>query len=153
MDRNSIIKLKVQELIHGKGATAYELADMVNKSYSYLCRIANPSEELPTPIEIVLPIMKFKKNYKLLEYMAWECGFTIVRLPRNAQNRKDETEMAANYQKAVSDAMQAVIEFFEVPNQNNYGIVSERLMRAIQESITMKKYCDKKSSNQMELSL
>jgi len=153
MDINSTIKLKVQELIHGRGMTVYELADKVNRSYSYLCRIASPTEELPTPLEIILPAMKLKKNYHLLEYMAWSCGFALVRLPKVAANKKDETELAAEYQTAVSDAVNALLKFFDNPTKQTYENVKQALIDATQQELTIKKYCEKKMRNQLELEL
>jgi hypothetical protein len=153
MDLNSRIKIKEQELIHGKGLTIFELADKLNKSYSYLCRIASPTEELPFPLEIALPAMKLKKNYGLLELMAWECGFALVKLPKTAATKKDENELAASYQKAVSEAVSAVIHFFEESSNNNYKNVTEKIQTAVSESLTVKKYCDKKASKQLELAL
>jgi hypothetical protein len=153
MDVNTRIKIKEQELIHGKGITVFDLADKLNRSYSYLCRIASPTEELPFPIEIAVPAMKLKKNYGLLELMAWECGFAIVKLPKVAATKKDENELTAGYQKAVSEAVSAVIHFFENPSDKNYKHVTDRIQQAVSESLTVKKYCDKKASKQMELAL
>ncbi len=153
MDLTSRIKIEVQKLIHGKGITVFELADKVNKSYSYLCRIASLNEELPTPLEIILPAMKIKKNYGLLKLMAWECGFALVKMPKPAKSKKEETEIAANYQKATSEALQAVLRYFEEPTRENYEKVSNKLMHATREGLAVKKYCDKKADKQLELDL
>jgi hypothetical protein len=153
MDKNTTIKLKVQELIHGKGMTVYELADKVNKSYSYLCRIASPTEELPTPIEVVLPAMKLKKNYTLLEYLAWECGFALVRLPKVSIEKKDETELVAGYQKAVTTAISTLLQYLDQSTQENYNAVQQALVDAVQRGLQVKKYCEKKHSKQLEFNI
>ncbi len=154
MDVNTRIKIEVQKLIHGgKRISVFELAERVNKSYSYLCRIASLNEELPTPIEVVLPAMKIKKNYELLKLLAYECGFALVKLPKANKSKKDETEIAAGYQKATTEALQAVLNFFENPSEANYQKAANSLMNATSEGIAVKKYCDKKNSKQLELDL
>ena len=151
MDINTRVKIETQKLIHGKGITIFELAERINKSYSYLCRIASPTEELPTPIEVVLPAMKIRKNYGLLKLLAWECGFALVKLPRPAKSKKEEMKMTQEYQKACNDAVGALIEFLEEPTDENHQKVEEAVIQATREGLAVKKYCDKKASKQLEL--
>lgn len=153
MDLNTRLKIKEQQLIHGKGITIFQLADQLNRSYNYLCRISSPTEELPFPIEIAIPAMKIKKNYDLLREMALECGFMLVKLPSIRKSKKDETQMTAEYQMACSEAINAVIRFFENPTEANYQKATDGIMTATSEGLAVKKYCDKKASRQMELEL
>lgn len=153
MDTLTRIKTLENELIHGKGKTIYELADMLGRTHSYLCRISSLTEELPFPIELALKAMKIKKNYNLLKYIAMDCGFALVKLPKPANSKKDENDIAADYQKAVSEAVTAVLRFFEQPTAENHAIVSKKLLDATSEGLSVKKYCDKKADNQLELGL
>ncbi len=157
MDINTRIKIETQKLIHGKGkgkpVTVFELAEKVNKSYSYLCRIASLNEELPTPIEVALPAMKIKKNYGLLKLMAVECGFALVKLPKPAKSKKEEAKMTQEYQKACNAAVGALIEFLEEPTEENHRKIEEAIINATSEGLAVKKYCDKKASKQLELPL
>jgi len=153
MDTLTRIKTLENELIHGKGKTIYELADMLGRTHSYLCRISSLTEELPFPLELALKAMKIKKNYSLLKYMAMDCGFALVKLPKPAKSKKDENDVAADYQKAVSEAVTAVLRFFEQPTEETHSVVSKKLLDATSEGLSVKKYCDKKADNQLELGL
>ncbi|MBP8975078.1 MAG: hypothetical protein KBG83_00015 [Bacteroidetes bacterium] len=153
MDTNTAIKIKTQELIHGRGMTVYELADKVNRSYSYLCRIASPTEELPTPLEIILPAMKLKRNYDLLKFMSWECGFALVKLPKPAMSKKDENDLVADYQRAVTEAISALLNFLENPIEESYRIVEQKIVEATEQGIAAKKYCEKKSKQQLDMGI
>jgi hypothetical protein len=153
MDTATRLKIEEQKLIHGKGITVFELADKLNRSYNYLCRISSMTEELPFPVELAVPAMKIKKNYGLLKTMAWECGFALIKLPRAGKSRKEETQMAADYQKACSNAINAVIHFFEEPTEENHAKVEKSIIEATSEGLAVKKYADKKASKQLELPL
>lgn len=151
MDRRTRIKIAVNRLFLGKGKTIFESADHVNRSYNYLYRIANLNEDVPCPIEIAIPIMKFKNNFELLEAIAWECGFVVYKIPFAKIKKGDEQKMASDYQAATVHAVQALLKFVEEPNEARYDIVSNALKSVISESAGIKKYIDKKHSRQEEL--
>ena len=153
MDFTTRIKTLENELVHGKGITVYELADKLNKSHNYLCRISSIFEELPFPLELAVPAMKLKKNYDLLKFIAQECGFAVVRFPRVTANKKDEVDMVSGYQKLGSEAIDAVLDFFANPSGDNYIAVCDLLREVASESISIQKYVEKKYDRQLSLEL
>lgn len=153
MDNYTRIKTLENQLVHGKGLTIYELADKLHKSHSYLCRISSPTEDLPFPLEIALPAMKLKKDYNLLKYMALECGFALVKIPKISKSRKEENEMVSDYQSLAADTVKSLLEFLSHPDKNNYEKVNDKLQGIISESLAVKHYVDKKASPQLELGL
>jgi hypothetical protein len=153
MDLNTRIKTKEQELVHGKGMTIFELADKLNKSYSYLCRISSPTEELPFPIELAVPAMKLKKNFDLLKTMALECGFALVKLPKATGTKGEKTEIAADYQEALSKVVPLLLEFFTSTNEENFRKINSALEEIVAKSLGVKRYVNKIATAQLELDL
>ena len=151
MDLTTNIKQETNKLFLGKGITLFELANKVNKSHSYLSRIASLHEDLPTPLEVVVPAMIVKKNFNLLQMLNWHCGFAMVKLPRTKMIKKDETELAGDYQQAASEAANNLIKFLNEPTKDNYKNCTTSLKKITEESIAVKKFVDKKASNQFEL--
>lgn len=153
MDFTTRIKTLENELVHGKGITVYELADNLNKSHNYLCRISSIFEELPFPIELAVPAMKLKKNYNLLKFIAQECGFAVVKFPRPVTKKGDEVDMVSGYQKLGSQAIDAVMTFFADPSGDNYIAACNLLREVACESISIEKYVEKKFDRQLSLDL
>ena len=153
MDLNTRIKIKEQELIHGKGMTIYELADKLNKSYSYLCRISSPTEELPFPVELAVPAMKYKKNYDLLKTMALECGFALVKLPRTTGSKGERTDIAADYQESLSKVVPLLLDFFTSQNEESFRKILKALEEIVAKSLAVEKYVCKIAKGQLELDL
>jgi len=153
MDFTTRIKTLENELVHGKGITVYELADKLNKSHNYLCRISSIFEELPFPLELAIPAMKYKKNYDLLKFIAQECGFAVVRFPRVATKQGEEIDMVSAYQKLGSESIDAVLEFFANPSGETYAKACDLLRDVAAESISIEKYVEKKYDRQLSLDL
>lgn len=152
MDLLSRIKIKENELVHGSKKTVYELADHVNKSHNYLCRISSVSEDLNFPIEIAVPLMQFTKNYDLLKLVSWECGYAPVKLPGKLKAaKKDENEMASDYQHATASACSLLIVFINNPSLENHNRLENALKNIVEESLKIKNYAAKKISRQEEL--
>lgn len=153
MDFLSKIKIAENNLIHSRGKTIYECADHVQKTHSYLCRIASLNEELPFPIEIAVPLMKFKKNFELLKAISIECGFIPVKLPRGKTSRGDELRVINQYNQSCNLAITALMDFLENPCDENMNKVDACLIDVIQQSVAIKKLCEKKNSKQQEFLL
>jgi len=153
MDTLTRIKTLENELIHSKGPTIYELANSLNRSHSYLCRISSTTEELPFPLEIALPAMKLKKNYNLLRFMALECGFALVKVPKPVRTRGEETEMVSHYQTLAAETVRELLNFLANPERKGYEKVTGLLNGMVSESISVRLYIDKKASPQLELGI
>lgn len=151
MDFFSRIKIEEHKLLHGKGKTVYECADHVNRSYSYLCRIASPTEDQPFPLEIAVPLMKFKKDFGVLEAIAWECGFVLVKLPRAIMPKMDESEMIQDYQHTINETVNALISCVKTPGSKPLEKCTAHLKETVTKSLSIKKYVEKKCTGQEEL--
>lgn len=151
MDLLSRIKMEEHKLIHGKGKTVYDCADHVNRSYSYLCRIASPTEDQPFPIEVAVPLMKFKKDFSLLQTIAWECGFVLVKLPKTIMPKIEESEMIQDYQSTLNQTVTSLINCVKNPSARDCEHCVHRLKETVEKSLSIKKYVEKKCSKQEEL--
>jgi len=157
MDFQTRIKYKEYELIHsagngtGKRLSVFDLADKVNKSHSYLCRISSLTEDIPFPLELAVPIMKLKNNFNLLSLIAEECGYAIVKLPKKKLPRKEETELAAAYQNICSNASSAFITFLNKPDQASLEQLLTAMQTVIASSIEAREYAQTVSDRQLKL--
>jgi hypothetical protein len=152
----SDIKIAVHKLIFGKGGgkrqfDIYELAEHVNRSYNYLTKIADPTKDHPTPVELLVPIMKLKHNFRPLEMMCWECGGVFVRLPKPAMSKGDELDMAAGYSVLASEVSALVTKAFKNPTNENLTECLAKLKTMTSESVSVHKYVEKKASKQFSL--
>ena len=152
MDFQTRLKIKQHELVHGKGATVYQLADHLMKSHSYVCRISSLHEEVPFPSELEVPAMKFKKNYDLLKLKAWECGFALIPMPKRIKyDRRENHLISADYQKTSSEAVTALLDVLENLDAESYKAFEQKFKTVIEKSLSIKKTIDKRATKQMEL--
>lgn len=156
MDIITDIKKELRILIYGKDLekadeTGKETASLLGKTQGYLSQIINLSGTYPTPLEVIIPLMKRRKRYKLLERLCWECGGVFVKLPAVKMAKGDEYDIANEFQEKTVKAAQAFIEFLKKDNPEAY----ERFFRANREMITTamstEKYAAKKVKGQGEL--
>lgn len=152
MDYQTRLKIKQHELVHGGKHNVYDLADHLCKSYNYICRISSLTEEVPFPSELEVPAMKHQKNYDILQLKAWECGFALVKLPgRVAADKSEDHKMSADYQKAASTAVDALLDVLEHLDGASYEKFEEAFKQIVERSLSVKKSIDKKASRQLDL--
>ena len=152
MDYQTRLKTEQHILTHGKGPTVYELADHLMKSHSYICRISSLTEDVPFPAELLVPAMKFKKNYNVLKLMAWECGFALVKLPKRVKlDKRDDHLISADYQKTSSEAVTALLNVLENLDEESYKVFEQKFKTVIEKSLSIKKTIDKRATKQLEL--
>lgn len=152
MDLKTIVKTRMWEMLHS-GISVSDFADSICKSSNYVYRICSPSEDLPTPLEIVIKLMAFTKSYKLLADIAAYCGFTLVRVPRVPTKKADENTLVAEYQHSTTEAANLVTKYFKDPTPESYDKVVNALQAVMADSVAMRKVVDKKQSGQFELPL
>jgi len=158
MDFTTRIKIAATQLIFGKGKgkkqiDAYDCADHVNRSYNYLWKIADMNSEHPIPLEIIIPLMKLKNDYRLLELVAWDCGGVFVKLPKVRTNKSDDYDVAADFSFATSQAVTALNKVIKHPNQRNLEDCLEALRKCTAESVSTHHYIVKNKSRQIEMPL
>jgi len=148
-----VIKELQYELIHtpAKGVSVDDLAKHCLKSKNYLYRISSPTEDLPFPLEIAHEAQRLKKNVKLYQYLVNDLGYGMFKLPGTAMSKKDENSMAAEYGSAASCAVKSLMEYIHTPTEQTHKKLSEAFSDLINNTVSVKKYCDKKASKQMEL--
>lgn len=156
MNYISDVKIKLNQLIFAKGrtkkdVTAYDCAEIVGKSYNYLWKICSPTEDHPFPLEFVVPLMRAKNNYDVLELMAHTCGFALVKLPRVGIAKQDQNEMVEEMQLTANKVVGAFMDFFKSGSKDHYMQVIDCIMVDVQTKLSVKKYVEKKVTGQIEL--
>ena len=89
------IKSILYETIHRNKKTVEQIADEIGISANYLYRSGLPLEEsgVKFPVDYLTPLMKTTKNYRILEHIAYLCGFLLVKEQRAAELvNKNETK-------------------------------------------------------------
>jgi hypothetical protein len=87
----------------------------------------------------------------LLQLKAWECGFALVKLPKVAMDKSDNNKMTADYQRASSEAVSALIDVLENFTPETYQNFENAFKIIVEKSLSVKKSIDKKASKQLEL--
>ena len=156
MNYISVIKIKLNELVFGKSrtkkeVTPYDLAELVGKSYNYLWKICSMTEDHNFPLEFVVPMMKAKCNYDVLEQMAHACGFALVKLPSSKISKGDENDMVREMQETANKVVSAFLDYCKSEKRDHYLQVIDAIMVDVQWKLSVKKYVEKKASGQEEI--
>ncbi len=156
MDYVTDVKKETRILIYGNeldkaDETGKQTAAFLNKTQGYLSQIINLDCTHPTPLEVVVPLMKRRKRFKLLERLCWECGGVFVKLPAAKMAKGDEYDMANEFQKKTVDAAKAFLEYLKKDNPDAYKNFFEANREMISTAVSVEKYATKKNSGQEEL--
>lgn len=93
----------------------------------YRYGLAPETSGLDIPMRKLVPIMRASGHFGILRVMAAACGFLLVKLPRVARNRDDESELVGVYQRVCHVAVEKLLQFFDLPNLQNCGVASDAL--------------------------
>lgn len=156
MDIITDLKKELRILIYGTDLdkadeTGKETASLLGKTQGYLSQIINLSGTYPTPLEVVVPLMKRRKRYKLLERLCWECGGVFVKLPNAKCAKGDEYDIANDYQDKTVKAAKAFLEYLKKDNPEAYELFVRANREMITTAMSTEKYATKKNKGQGEL--
>lgn len=154
MSLNSI-KTILYQTIHRNKKSVEQIADEIGISANYLYRAGMPLDEsgVKFPIEYLIPLMKTTKNYKLLEHIAFLCGFLLIKEPRIRTPKSDYYDLMIDYQQVTTNALNLLKKFFDDTNQENYEQLINALQNVMVKSAEAKKYCNKHYTGQLEMEL
>jgi len=117
----------------------------------YVYGMPSESNGRDIPLSKLIPIMKIANRYDILKVLNSACGFLMVRVPRSARNKKDESAMISDYQKLCAETVNALIRYMDNPTRNNCKNVLHYLQEVMSESAGIEKRV--RAHNQLELEL
>jgi len=83
------IKKVLYQTVHKKSISIDEIADAIGCSSSLLYRCANVNDpQARFPVERILPLMRFVKDYSILRHLASRSGFLLYKLPSKIKYNK-----------------------------------------------------------------
>lgn len=155
------LKEVMYKTIHRNKKSVDQIAEEIPISSNYLYRAGLPVEGkhekkngIKFPVEYLIPLMKATQDYSILKYIAFRCGFILVKLPRVATNKMDEVDMVSAYQDVATKAVRSLKEFLNDPSdKDNHKSFDAAMQHIVEESVSVKKYCDRKASGQFDLEL
>ncbi|WP_337872907.1 phage regulatory CII family protein [Ignavibacterium sp.] len=155
MAQSNSIKTILYGTIHRNKKSVEQIADEIGISANYLYRAGLPLDEsgVKFPVDYLVPLMKTTKNYRIIEHIAFLCGFLLVREPRVGSKGTDKTELVSDYQEITIEAVRCLKKFLDKPTQSNYDEVIQALQTVMTKSAEAKKYCNKQYQGQLELEL
>lgn len=152
MNMYESIKSKIYRTIHRNKKPIDQIADEIGISTESLYRYGLPTTSgSDMPLKRLVPLMKTTRDYSILKHIATLCGFVLVKMPRYRANKGDSNTVISNYQEANSRAVNKLIQFFKIPNVENYNNVKEALNKVMEESVGTRKYVDKEFAGQIEI--
>jgi|GEM_PF-1621757 len=156
MDFVTELKKELRILIYGNkldqaDVTAKASADMLGKTLGYLSQLCNENGTYPTPLEVLLPLMKKRRRFKALERIAWECGFLLVKFPQPRKNKAEELEMVRDLQAQMNKTSALLLEFMKQYAPEAYNKFSAANKEMISTAIYADNYAKRKSTGQEEL--
>jgi hypothetical protein len=156
MDYITELKKELRILIYGNKLseaddTAKKTAGLLGKTLGYLSQICNEKGIYPTPLEVLVPLMKKRRRFKALERIAWECGFLLVKFPTPKKSKAEELEMVRELQASMNKTSALLLEFLKQYAPEAYQKFSEANKEMISAAMYADKYACKKSKGQEEL--
>ncbi len=111
------LKTELYQTVHNSRLSVEELAELLNVSTSYLYRSVLEGESgCRFPVELLLPLMRATKDYRVLEYLNSRCDRVTAKLPRVARLKKLEPREASKIQERFCRMWADVIAFVENPS-------------------------------------
>lgn len=117
----------------------------------YRYGLAPETSGLDIPMRKLVPIMRASGYFGILRVMAAACGFLLVKLPRIARNRTDETELVGSYQRICHAAVEKLLQFFSLPNLQNCDGAALALRNVAECSYGIEKRVRKHLQTELEL--
>lgn len=152
----SVLKNAIYETIHRSKKDINEISEETGISYNLLSRYCYPDDNTSMakmPLQVLLPIIIASDNNAILDYFENKRGRVAFKIPRGCMPKIAEGELVEDYQKVTINAVKALREFLSSPDYSHYQAVDEALKNVMSETASVKKYCDKTLTGQLELDL
>jgi L-alanine-DL-glutamate epimerase-like enolase superfamily enzyme len=146
--------LKIQMLIQrlllkGRHGTE-ELADVMAVSENMVYRLGMPDGPIEKAVRRVISLMNLQKDYGLLQEMAGKTGHLLVKVPRVARNRQEDSEMVMHYQETVNEAVKLMLDYVKERTPDKREALIASLDQVASESIGIEKRVEKDSQLELE---
>jgi L-alanine-DL-glutamate epimerase-like enolase superfamily enzyme len=146
--------LKIQMLIQrlllkGRHGTE-ELADVMAVSENMVYRLGMPDGPIEKAVRRVIALMNLQKDYGLLQEMAGKTGHFLVKVPRVARNRQEDSEMVMHYQETVNEAVKLMLDYVKERTPDKREALIASLDQVASESIGIEKRVEKDSQLELE---
>jgi hypothetical protein len=150
----SEVKLKIQMLIQrlllkGRYGTE-ELADVMAVSENMVYRLGMPDGPIEKAVRRVVALMNLQKDYGLLQEMAGKTGHLLVKVPRVARNRQEDSEMVMHYQETVNEAVKLMLDYVKERTPDKREALIASLDQVASESIGIEKRVEEDSQLELE---
>jgi len=146
-----VIQKSIQDLILRGRVSIGELADGMGISENMVYRLGMPEGALEKAVRRVLALMIAQKDFSLLKALCGRTGHLLVKVPRVARNRQEDSEMVAHYQETVTDAVSLMLDYVRERTPASRDALLAALDDVSCESVGISKRV--KNDQQMELEL
>ena len=128
--------------------TPEQLQDEIDYSASALKRAGLDGESgAGFNIRKLLPLMKAQDDFSILEFLAYSCGFLLVKIPKGGRSKKDHMVSINNYQKLASTTIDILLKFIEYEaHQEEAEEILHRMLKSTAEMMA-----EIRKGNQIEL--
>ena len=117
----------------------------------------NKDEDSPSfadlPLRRLKALIESTDSFAILDYFDRKFNRIAFQIPKLGMSKLEEGEMIDDYQTSTINAVAALRKFLSLPNKKNFNNIEEALLDVMKKSARVKKYCDKKSSGQLEMEL
>jgi hypothetical protein len=136
-------------LLKGSHGTE-ELADVMAVSENMVYRLGMPDGPIEKAVRRVISLMNLQKDYGLLQEMAGKTGHLLVKVPRVARNRQEDSEMVMHYQETVNEAVKLMLDYVKERTPDKREALIASLDQVASESIGIEKRVEKDSQLELE---
>ena len=144
------IQMLIQRLLLKGSHGTEELADVMAVSENMVYRLGMPDGPIEKAVRRVVALMNLQKDYGLLQEMAGKTGHLLVKVPRVARNRQEDSEMVMHYQETVNEAVKLMLDYVKERTPDKREALIASLDQVASESIGIEKRVEKDSQLELE---
>lgn len=142
---------EVSQAAQSCGLSYDQLADDLNVGRSNLYRMLNPYDRGASfPARLLNPFMRITGDYGPLKNLANRNGFLLVKIPRKALKKLDESALINNYQFSFNSLIKNLLSFFDQPTAQKQAALINQLTKYLEHTAEIRERI-KKNPHQEDL--
>ena len=133
------VQKAVYQTVHQGKLGIPDLADTQGLTENSIYKMALEDSHLVKAIKRVISLMMLQGRDDILTVMNQRVGRLSIKIPRVPKNKKEESQVLADYQQLANDTVGAMLQHFAKPSQETMNLCVSKLTEITQMSIGIQK--------------
>lgn len=134
------------------GKNVKTIAGDSGMSYNYFTRCVSTTDEAcQLPISKAVPLMKSADDFTLLEHLAIQCNFLLVRMPKGLKKGTDPMMPINAYASQGSELVSMLYNFINEPSENLRCAIDQLIRKHMGDTENLRRRVKNHNTHQTEL--